>query len=42
MSPHGRPKGENSAVRSTERFAVHPHGRPKGENSAERSTERFE
>ena len=40
MSPHGRPKGDNSAVRSTERCLWSPHGRPKGDNSAVRSTER--
>jgi len=42
MSTHGRPKGEYSAVRSTERFLMSTHGRPKGEYSAVRSTERFQ
>ena len=39
MSPHGRPKGELTAVRSTEVLSMLPHGRPKGELTAVRSTE---
>lgn len=32
MSPHGRPKGELTAVRQHAGFMVHPHGRPKGDH----------
>jgi hypothetical protein len=39
MSPHGRPKGELTAVRMHGGCSMNSHGRPKSELTAVRSTE---